>query len=510
MNELKKMKNYFNPYNLQKEIGGYGYDFDISKFIITLIVIPTLSIVIGRILELQWIYIFVIIAVFLCCIPDILLLNYKYLYEQRRFSEINSYIEQMIYSFKKKDKIISCLEDVRQLANNNMARVIDKAMENIMHGETRKDIYRESLDIIEKEYNCSRIKTLHSFLIEIEENGGEYQHSLTILLDDIQQWAKRIRLLQQTRKGIQAKVLLSIVLAMGTCSAMLFMIPQEYVSMITDKSIYQICTTFILIACILLYVYTNKKLTSSYLDDDDDLMKTDEFKKCYEVATKFNVKEGRKNNIKKIIAMIICAGVLYFVDDYIPNVSLILPAVMFLFLGVFFLYQPNFKKNNAIKKTVREIEKVFPIWIRTLVLHLQTNNVTVALYNSISTVPSALYHEVAKLVNGIYKKPNEITPYLKFMEDFEGCHDLKTSVKHLYALSEFGADDLVRQLDYLIQQNQELMEHSEQMRNEDKMAGLSTLILAPMLLSIAKLVVDLWLFSSSFMTMMGNAGNIGL
>ncbi len=500
--EFKKMFRFFNFNALEKEIGGYGYDFKWTQFIALVISIPIATSLIGYVLKLKWYLILLLILLFIFLLPTMILNKFKYQYEQRRFSETNSYMEQMIYSFKKKDKILTSLEDTRELANHNMARVLDKAINWIDRGISKGNIYREALGFIENDYSCSRIKTLHAFLIEIEENGGDYQHSLTILLQDIQDWSKRIRLQQQNRSNLQKKVLLSIILAMVTCCSMLLMIPADYTTMITSKMLYQITTTFVLASCIVLYVYTEKKLSGNYLADDDDLMSQEEYKKYYIDATHYDMKKARKKSIINFFAMMIVSVASFIVDRFV-SISLQFSGIVFALLAIFMLFQPYLHQKTAKKKTIREIEKVFPMWIRTLILHLQSDNITVSLYNSLATCPVAIKRDVIRLVKEIQQYPGEISPYLHFMQEFEGCHDMKASVKNLYALAEFGGEDLTRQLDHLIQQNQELMEHAEEMANEDRLAGLSTLILAPMLFAILKLLVDLWIFSSSFMGYLG-------
>ena len=78
----------------------------------------------------------------------------------------------------------------------------------------------------------------------------------------------------------------------------------------------------------------------------------------------------------------------------------------------------------------------------------------------------------------------------------------------MYALSEFGSNDMLSQLDYLIEQNDQLTINEEKIRNEDALAGMSALILAPMLISVLKLIVDLTLLFETFMGYISDFGGL--
>ena len=104
-------------------------------------------------------------------------------------------------------------------------------------------------------------------------------------------------------------------------------------------------------------------------------------------------------------------------------------------------YLPKWKYKMAKKRITNEINKAFPNWIRTLILHLQTENVHMALEYSLEECPLVLHREIELLIDRIDEKPNSIEPYLLFLDGYD-VHDLKSSIKHLYAMFEYGQDDL--------------------------------------------------------------------
>ena len=97
----------------------------------------------------------------------------------------------MAYSFQRYPKINVALEDTAKVLNKSMRKVVNSALD-VLNNSTSDNVYKEALEIIEKEYNCQRINTLHRFLISIEERGGSYYNSLNVLIDDFDRWVKRI------------------------------------------------------------------------------------------------------------------------------------------------------------------------------------------------------------------------------------------------------------------------------------------------------------------------------
>ena len=79
-----------------------------------------------------------------------------------KYNDVVLYMEQMIYSFKKQPKIRMALLDAQKVSSIEMREVIEEAIVNIDSNKSA-NIYEDALAIIEKEYNCGRIKSLHKF-----------------------------------------------------------------------------------------------------------------------------------------------------------------------------------------------------------------------------------------------------------------------------------------------------------------------------------------------------------
>lgn len=85
----------------------------------------------------------------------------------------------------KNRKSIICLKEARETFEpGHMRDIMDESIGHLEagHSYSEKSVLRESLDIVEKEYECRKIKTLHELLISAEEYGGEADDSISLLL----------------------------------------------------------------------------------------------------------------------------------------------------------------------------------------------------------------------------------------------------------------------------------------------------------------------------------------
>ena len=147
------------------------------------------------------------------------------MYEQKRFADVAAYMEQMLYAFQKTGKVLSALKETREtFESGHMRDVVDKAVNHLEegHSKTGKSVLRESLDIVENEYECRKMKTVHDFLISAEEYGGDAVESIALLLNDIELWKRRGYLLQKEKKEAHADNIVSIVVTTVFCALILY------------------------------------------------------------------------------------------------------------------------------------------------------------------------------------------------------------------------------------------------------------------------------------------------
>ena len=182
-----------------------------------------------------------------------------------KYNDVVLYMEQMIYSFKKQPKIRMALLDAQKVSSIEMREVIEEAIVNIDSNKSA-NIYEDALAIIEKEYNCGRIKSLHKFIIKIENYGGNYETYIDILLEDIKNWSDRtltfIRNVDRTRRN----VLISIASTLITCGFMAYLIPKDY--KFTEHGLYQVCSMILIMAMIFTYLAITKRLNFDWLKEE--------------------------------------------------------------------------------------------------------------------------------------------------------------------------------------------------------------------------------------------------
>ena len=75
-------------------------------------------------------------------------------------------MEQLLYSFKRRAKILTALEDTKLLFRQGESRLyngIEYAVEHIQSAQSEGNIYQEAFSEIEKEYGCKRLYKIHDF-----------------------------------------------------------------------------------------------------------------------------------------------------------------------------------------------------------------------------------------------------------------------------------------------------------------------------------------------------------
>lgn len=504
MNFKMKVHNFlqlFKMSNLIREVKRLGYSISTKLLLVIGFAIGIIMLVAGLLLKLQFQYQILLFVLLFMCIPNIVLSRYRQLREIDRFNEVVGYMEQMIYAFHKSGKIRESLVDVYEVSPKG--GVVRDRIEQMLYiidtDLSTAKVYQKAFAVMQREYDCTRLRVLHDYLIACEEQGGDSGLSLTILLDDIRMWSERVMTYQSDRKTIQGRSLISIVCALLSCGIMVNLIPGEFVANIVKKPLYQVVTLVIMMLNILMFIFSNTNISASYLDNELDRKIGNNMKKQLQYLADWNKMNHKKPIIIKSVAMIPLIGACFYKRYTVA-------AAVLLALWLFMLLQPYFKRNTCLKATERNIKKVFPIWLRGLLLRLQTDNVHMAILNSRDTAPEFLKPFLENFLDDIERDPISMKPYLDFLSEYE-VPDLKLAIHYLYSLATFGSEDVMTQLDYIIKQNSILEINEEKLRNEDSLAGFSVIVMMPMIFAISKLVLDMLLFMMEFMGYLGmNSG----
>lgn len=486
-----------NPKNLQTEIAKYGYSFSAKSFLLYILAAVVVATGVSVLFKLRFYLVALVFIFCLCCVPSLLLSSYKDMYEAKRFQDVSNYMETLLYSFRKNKKILSSLQDTLvafEDDNGRMREVIEEAITYIRTANTNGNLYREALDIIEKEYDTTRLRNLHTFLIAVEANGGVVENPVDLLLEERASWDERTHTFQSERKTTKRNITISIVMSLALCYFLLAIINTEALQdlAIIQNMLVQISSTFVIIACAIMFTITTNKLSTSWLKRD---ARTTDY---YVIKDYFaTIDRDRKAEVKSSLIWTALMLPIILLGVILHNTVIIVIGVV---CALFCLVSPMLSYNIARKNTIKEIEKAFPQWLMELALLLKYNNVQVAISKTINTAPVVLRPELIKLVQSLVNDSNSIVPYNNFLKDFD-LPEIKSAMRMLYSITATGTGNIDEQITNLIKKQNTLMDKAEKISNEDSLAGLSTLTMLPMLFCVAKSLVDMVVLVFSLLTM---------
>ena len=407
-----------------------------------------------------------IISIILCMSAGVAF-NYFYQREEikrrrllERFKDGVMYMEQMIYSFKKQPKIRLALQDAQKIGSSEVKELLEEVIVNIDTNES-ENIYEEALELVEKEYKCKRIRSLHKFLIKIEEHGGEYDNYIDILLQDIKDWNDRTLLFIKNVERVKRNVLISVFSTVITCGFMAYIVPSEY--SYTPSPIYQVASTIMLLMMMGSYLLIVKKMNFDWLKEEQSLNNN-------QIMRYYNLVEKGY-------------------EDY-DSLS----------------WSEKLSYKSAKKRMEKELSKCFPDWIREVAINLQNDTVQSAIENSYENSPFILQRPIRKLLLDFEKYPVGIEPYDNLLREFD-LDEIKSSMKMFYSINELGKEQSDQQINSILDRNNKLAGHAEEMKNQDQIGAASMLATIPMIVGIVKIMIDMILMIMVFTSSIGNAIN---
>lgn len=485
------MFKYINPKNLQKEIEFYGYQYSLYKHIMITFVVIAVQIGLAYILGLTRYQISLLIFIILCILPRLVLNMYINMFEQKKFMELSSYMEQMLYSFKRKSKILTALEDTKTLFPEGlMGDRIGKALHYIEYSYSEGDIYKEALEIIEEEYDCDILCRIHDFMMNVEKTGGNYEMSLDILITDRNKWVSRIALARKEIQVIKRNVTIAILLSLLIITGTVLMVPTEFVDIKTNV-VSQISSMVTIIVNLALWTYVQCKFSKSWLRMDARIREK-EIEKYYIRITS----PSSERRVHRIVKILVIAGICCYIGYTTQNMICLCICVCF---GIILLTQHQRSYKTYKNRLRREVEKVFPDWLLGLSLSMQTENVQVAINQSIEKAPLVLRQELIVLGEKLEKHPTAIMPYLEFYRTLE-IPDVQSAMRMLYSMGQNGTEEMARQIQTLIQRNTELQDHSEKLKVADYLSGMGFCVVMPMLFGCGKMMADMMVLMLGILT----------
>lgn len=476
-----------NPMNLQKEVKRYGYTFNLKLYLIFVAATIGAIVFLSMLFRLKVVFSIVLFLSSAIVLPKFLLNMYQRMYQQKRLDEASDYSENMMYSFKKTGTILQSLRDTLEIYDETHIRMrvcLEKAIAYLEAGHSESGrLYEEALAIIEHEYNNSRIRMIHKFLVNVEMHGGEFDNSMNILLNEKSRWIKNTYALQREKQTMWRLTVVALIISIGLCYFVLASMKGIPTTINMMETIYvQVSSMMLIIADLLILLKTSSALTKDWLCDEQRY--TDEYLRyAYNNVVNYDVKRQRKLSILFAIPFGIITCILIAFGQSIFSIIAAI-VTMFIIFSYKIGYHANF--NFVLDQVYLSISD----WLIDMALLLQSNNVQVAISNSYANAPEILKTEILRLQERLVENPTDIKSYTRFCEKFD-MPDVKSAMRMLYTLSEIGSGDAQEQMRTLIENNSEIISYAESLKYKNEIGKMKLIFSSPLLTGSAKMLVDL-------------------
>lgn len=409
--------------------------------------------------------------------------------EQRRFQDVSLYIDTLLYSFLKEKKIMRAFEDVKStLEDGRMKEVVSEALEHMLVTFDETEVLVDSMKIVEREYNCSRIVNIHEFMAHSEYYGGDITESAKILLKDKSAWEKRIQQSIHERQMMFRQVILSVVVSLIICGIILYL---PIMNMdISSNPIVQVLSVIVVVLDDFIILAGQRYLAVDYLRLD---MLTDDkkyAKKLIEYKEYSPKKERRLSIALAVVPLAVSVYLLFTNRKWAAAVGFAIALVM--------ANQHSIGHSLMKKNIVTQVKCAFPKWLMDIALLIQSENVQVAIAKSKEHLPGVLKDEVASLIERLDIEPESSTPYHRFL-DYLRLPEINAAMGMLYAISIGSSENSGSQIDELISKNLEMLDIADTQRLKDKTSGMYLLFLAPVVTASFKMIADMAIFLLSFL-----------
>ena len=489
VNEYLKLLSFKN---LNYKIQDYGFNYSFGKYMSAVFIMLTAIVLSTYLFKLSSNSVVVLSIVSVLLLPFIILSQIHFLYNNFRFEQINTYMQEMITVFKTKPKIRYSLIETSKLFDRGIKKNIDEAILYIDAGdESGAEKYKKALSIIEKKYPCSRIHSLHNLMCTVEgQNSVNYQKAIDDLYDDIQAWVARTYNYQFELKNTKGQFNIILLMTIGVAAVMVNVMPENMVGF-TTTPLYQATTTLMLGLFLGMYGFVQSKLNGQWLvndmDDEDERI----LKSLYYIEN-YDEKKAKKKS------MMIAAALSFF-----PLFGVIIKSQKLMTFGfvacIVGFFWNTLQYKTHFKNVEKEIKKSFPTWLRDISLSMHNLVVTNAIRQSYVNAPTVIKYYLNDFLKELEADPVSIRPYNNFLKKFY-INDINSAMKSLYSIKQQELSESSKQVSDLIVKNQKMMETSERIRNENQIAGINMIGALPMVIAALKMIIDMFLLITTFMS----------
>ncbi|MBR3811959.1 MAG: hypothetical protein IKJ16_06505 [Agathobacter sp.] len=410
---------------------------------------------------------------------------------KNRFFDVSNYLDTLLYSFVKEEKVVLAMSDVSQtLPQGEMKTLVQKAYEYMQMTFHNIEVLEAALDMIEKEYPCQRMKDVHHFMTHVEYYGGDIEKPVSLLLADKSRWERRMQEAIAERKKQFVNIILSVAAALLICGVIVHLPVMDMD--ISGEWLVQIFSVIVIVANDLIILKAQKFLMVDWirlqLTEKEDYY----VKKMQEFKTYNEKKEKRRSRFLGLIGIAFC-----ILFACMKNEWLVLGGLL---LTLLFLNQHRVGYGLLRKSLMKEVKYAFPNWLLDLVLLLQSENVQVALEKSKEHVPGVLKEELYLLTERLEKQPEASEPYYLFLKEFQ-IPEVHSAMGVLYSLSIGNSGNADKQISELVEKNLTLLDDTEKDLIKNSASGMYALFLLPVVVASFKLIVDMVFMMLAFVQM---------
>lgn len=489
---MKAIKSHFSYHTVRKAAAESGKGFHAGQYLILMILFQAVLAGAGLLYRLQWWGLFLVGAAGFMCLPVLLTRFFLQKKEDIRFNEVDIYLHQMVYSFERVPKISLAWTDADKVLNGPMKKHVLQAEEMLACGDNAT-VYRDAAAVIEAAYDCPRMKTLHRFLIHIEEKGGRYHNSLEVLLSDFDRWVKRVYKYQQEICQVKRNALIGIFLSFGLAAVTTFIgAVLENTSgiclNIVEEGLYQVTSVLFILLNMLYFVSIHIHYQFNWLGNG---RREQCVRKDYRTAFDTGPKAVRLFAAGLGVLGLGCAimvGLFFQVwtGVLLAGISLYLAAV------------PALNRKKAFQRLQEDVYTAFSEWLRDVVINLQEEPLQAAIEDTYASCPVVIKPSLEQFILELEKEPADVRPYYHFLSAFQ-LLDISSTVKTLYAVSELASEEIDRTVNTFIRRNYEIMDKHEEIRNQNSISGMRFGEYIPMLFVSVKMAVDMLLIITNYL-----------
>lgn len=488
---LKQFINQFNIKKIKDSINKYGYEYRTKDILLQFSGIMICIIVVGIISKLELKYIMFLILLGILLTPAVILSIFKSIHSVKRFAILSDYLSNVIPIFLQKSKIRYTLSELYEISSYEMKEAIKKAIDYIDNTKNDVDLFKNSLAIIEKDFNNSRLNAVHKLLIDVENNNSiNFKDIANDMIIDIEGWIKRTYSFQKEIKNRKTKLLI-------LCLAVLFMNSifialydsNAYFIGFTSNYFYQLTTTAFISVIMIISTIILLRLNGNWLIEDINTNNNEYIKDKYLKYSNF-----KTNNLFYILMTILfIIGSLYL---YIKNEYL--SALLCFALAVYTYFNKDSKKKKAYKALNKSLLYEFPKWLRDVCLKINDMTVMNAIESTIEDASYPLQIEIDKFLKKVKKDPTSIKPYNEFLSDYK-LDDANNSMKVLYSINNASKSETRNRVSNLIVRNQELLATVEKIENDDEIIGVEAIAYIPTIFFCIQMIISMFLMFSYMM-----------